>query len=245
MQFPLISPISQKERERGTAGRGQQGNFIREAERPMRRRMPTPLAVNAVHPLKSWRKKGQRGRIWGKRMTGHENRTVTLLYWPVVSLASSQPPSMLMPIQGKREKEKGGKGGLPLVPVARCVPSIVWLILFTCGRCSGGYTRAVIYQFVGPHCRRHGSLLIVGHSGIERSHLFLLRGPLSDVQDTAAHNSLPPPSLSRLYHTRPLPPRPPSVFRFFSIISVLYKIHIVSNNWCRKQSLFFLIRWFK
>lgn len=59
-------------------------------------------------------------------MTGHENRTVTLLYWPVVSLASAQPPSMPMPIQGEereRKKEKRREG--LLVPVARCVPSIV------------------------------------------------------------------------------------------------------------------------
>lgn len=44
-------------------------------------------------------------------MTGHENRTVTLLYWPVVSLASSQPLSMLMPIQGKRKRKKQKREG--------------------------------------------------------------------------------------------------------------------------------------
>lgn len=44
-------------------------------------------------------------------MTGHENRTVTLLYWPVVSLASSQPLSMPMPIQGERRARGRGREG--------------------------------------------------------------------------------------------------------------------------------------
>lgn len=67
-----------------------------------------------------------------------------------------------------------------LVLVGRVASSIAWLILFTCGRCTGGYTRGIIYQFVGAHCRSYGSLLIVNHSGIEGSHLFLLRPPLSN-----------------------------------------------------------------
>lgn len=84
---------------------------------------------------------------------------VTLLYWLVARAGSRRRP--------------------------RRTTSIAWLILFTCGRCTGGYARGIIYQFVGPHCRPYGSLLIVDHSGIERSHLFLLRPSLSKgLQDT-------------------------------------------------------------
>jgi len=127
-------------------------------------------AVNAVHPLENERGsegvsdsggEGSEGKEWRDR----ENRRVTLLYWPVASCERSR-------LRCRWRRARGCR--------LLAVPSIVWLILFTCGRCSGGYTRAVIYQFVGPHCRRHGSLLIVGHSEIERSHLFLLRAPLSD-----------------------------------------------------------------
>lgn len=105
--------------------RGRSDNKVTSLESPGTTDEEDAAAVNAaVHPLKRTRARragsedggqeggkggGQRGWIRGKRMTGRENRTVTLLYWPVASWRACS-----------RLRCRCRCEGPPLVPVAPC-----------------------------------------------------------------------------------------------------------------------------